>query len=199
MLSYKDAPKEKLNFLSMEIVLLSLFISLLGIFVGAPVVFLFHIFGWALTGVPYIAVPKSVLDQLPTVLSLTKDSVFYDLGCGDGRVLHTLARNSEAQFIGIEKAPVPYVRAKMWNFFSREKNVHIMWGDIRKISLENATHIFTYLGTHGMQMLVPKFEKELRPGTVLVSCDFPLKQHTPEKTLTIGEAKKEHTVYIYTF
>jgi len=172
---------------------------LLGIIVTVPLVFLLELIGWSWTGVPYVPASKAVLGKLSEVLELKDSSILYDLGSGDGRILYTLASKSTAHFVGVEKAPFPYLASLIRGFIARKKNVRIEYGDIFKTKLENATHVYVYLLSDVMDKLLPKFEKELKKGTRLVSCDFQFKNRAPTSLLVIGKGYSAHTLYVYDF
>lgn len=174
-------------------------VCLIAISIATPVVFLLEVIGWAWTGVPFVPVPKSAMKKLPEVMDLGNGAVVYDLGCGDGRVLYMLAEQSDATFIGVEKAPLPYLAAKLREKSAPRKNVKIIFGDIFKVPLGDATHVYTYLLSRVMDKLLPKFEKELKPGTTVVSCDFKFSKKPYEKSVDAPEGKTKHTLYFYRF
>lgn len=174
-------------------------VCLLIISITIPVIFLLEMFGWMWTGVPFVPVPNNALKKLPETISLTKDSVFYDLGCGDGRVLYELAKHSDARFIGVEIAPFPYVLAVVRGWFAGKKNVRIVYGDMTKVPLADATHVYTYLMTRVMDILLPKLKSELKPGAVLVSCDFKFNDREPKTTIDLGGGGMGHSLYVYDF
>ena len=58
--------------------------------------------------VPFVAASNHVLKDIEKALAVNDNSVVYDLGCGDGRVLLHLAKNNpKAKYIGIENSPFP--------------------------------------------------------------------------------------------
>lgn len=186
-------------FTMLSVFLITLLLISLATLVAVPLVFLLELIGWSWTGVPYVPIPKGVLKKLPEALALNNSSALYDLGCGDGRILYTLARTSTARFVGVEKAPFPYLASLIRGFLARKKNVRIKYGDIFKTQLSDASHVYVYLLSDVMDKLLPKFERELKKGTRVVSCDFQFKTRVPSNTIPALGGKRPHILYVYDF
>lgn len=164
---------------------------------------------WAWTGltsrVPFIPVPNSILQQIEKSLDTHTGDIVYDLGCGDGRVLLYMARkNKDIQYIGIENGPFPYILAKFGAWLDRvrgKSNVQIIHGDFFAHDLSKATHIFAYLYPQVMDDMLGKFDRELRPGTRLVSASFKftLKKEIGEVDPARGAKQLARKLYIYEF
>src|ERR1035437_7676635 len=125
--------------------------------------------------VPFVPVRKKVLKDIISALKLSNESVLYDLGCGDGRILFAAAKiYPKISCVGIKKAPFQFLWAKVHKFFTGKisKKISIIRGDMFEANVPPATHIFLYLFPELMDSLLPKFKKELKSGTRVVSCDF---------------------------
>ena len=155
--------------------------------------------------VPFVGVPLPILKDIEKELELKENSVVYDLGCGDGRVLFYLAKNNpKLKYIGIENSPFPFILSKVLSWWYKKINkidVEIIRGDFFKIDLSNATHIFTYLYPNVMDDLLPKFDKELKRGTRLVSASFHFtsKREIREIDLKRGKYQLAKKLYVYEF
>lgn len=155
--------------------------------------------------VPFIGIPNNVLKDIEKEFILKDDSVIYDLGCGDGRVLFHLAKkNPKLKYIGIENSPFPFVIAKTLSWWHKKRdnlNVEILKKDFFDVDLSNATHIFTYLYPNVMDDLLPKLDKELKRGTVLISSSFHFttKREVREVDLKRGKYQLGKLLYIYEF
>lgn len=180
------------------------------ILVDLTIVFLFIIIVFLFTSfltpffskVPFVPVRPKVIKEIISALQLETDSMLYDLGCGDGRVLFAAVKQIPSlRAVGIERAPFPYLCARMRKFFSRLKTVSIIYGDLFKLDTSTATHIFIYLFPELLDALLPKFKKELRPGTRIVSCDFQFSDKKPETIIPMTATKWQinHTLYVYRF
>ena len=123
----------------------------------------------------------------------------YDLGCGDGRFLITAVDE-----FNVEKA-VGYELNKHLYEVAEDNvaksglidQIRIESGDFMEADFSEATIITLYLTTSGNAKLRPKFMEELKPGTRIISHDFPIMGwtlSTPDKEpLNIGT----HKVFMY--
>ncbi len=167
------------------------------------------LFLWSILGfnsqVPFVPVPNAVLKNIYEALEVNDESTLYDLGCGEGRVLiYTAKRKPKAKYIGIENNPLPFfmARASAWwyrKFYKGE--VKIIKADFFNHNLSDATHIFTYLYPSAMDDLLPKLDRELKPGAKLVSASFKFtaKQPTKEINLARSPMSLARKIYIYEF
>jgi len=176
---------------------------LFALYIIAGIIFLFLIVIFArllfLKSAPFVPIPNDALEQLLAPIAPQKNSVVYDLGCGDGRVLLFLAKKyPEATYKGIEFRLFPFLLAK---FKTRnQKNINIIRGNFFKISLSDATHIITYLFPSVMDSLLPKLEQELKNVTLL-SFDFPFskKDEYEKRDLLQRQRKLGSRIYLYKF
>jgi ubiquinone/menaquinone biosynthesis C-methylase UbiE len=148
--------------------------------------------------VPFVPTRNEVLPAVFKLLNLREGDVFYDLGCGDGRVVVEAAKRfpiKKAVCIEMKKelAEETRRRAKREGV---EDMVEVIEGDFFKVNLSGATAIYMYLLTSVNEALKPKLRRELRPGTRIVTLDFPIPGWMPVKTLqTDGVWQK--TLYLY--
>lgn len=181
-----------------QIVLLIVFLSIIFLFILWSI-------GNFKNKVPFVSASNAVLKDVSSALEIKDDSVVYDLGCGDGRVLFYLfGVNQKAKYIGIENNLFPIILARFMIFLNKKKfknNVEIINKDFFKQDLSDATHIFTYLYPHIMDELLPKFQKEFKPGTRLVSLSFKFAGKTPTKEIDLKRNKYKlgRKIYVYQF
>lgn len=180
-------------------------IVLLIVFLSVIVLFILWSIGNFKNKVPFVASSNAVLKDINSALCVKDDSVVYDLGCGDGRILFYLSHiNSKAKYIGIENNLFPILLAKLEAFLNKKRaggNVEIINNNFFKQDLSNATHVFTYLYPHIMDELLPKFQKEFNPGTRLVSLSFKFASKNPieEIDLKRNKYKLGRKLYVYQF
>ena len=155
--------------------------------------------------VPFVTAANAVLKDIALALDIKDDSLVYDLGCGDGRMLFYLAQNNpKASYIGIENNRFAVILARFLATINYKKNgnkVTILNQDFFKVDLSKATHLYTYLYPQMMDELLPKFEKELKPGTKLVSLSFKFATKVPTAEIDLKRNKYQlgHKIYIYQF
>lgn len=164
---------------------------------------------WMWTGfrakVPFVPVASSILPDIYKALGIKEGSVVYDLGCGEGKVLFYSSKlEPKASYIGIENGQFPLILARLRSWWHTKKTgtkVKIIDGDFFKHNLSNATHIFTYLYPNVMDDLLGKFDRELKPGTRLVSVSFKFTQKQPKEVIDLSRNKYKlaRHIYIYEF
>jgi cyclopropane fatty-acyl-phospholipid synthase-like methyltransferase len=129
-----------------------------------------------------------------------KNDVVYDLGSGDGRILIEAAKKYQCKAIGVEIDPdLVTLSRKRVEEAKLEKLVTIKHDDLFAADFGDATVVTVYLFPDLLKRLMPKFEK-LKPGTRIVSHQFPIPDFPPEKTITVEsvETGAKHTVYLWT-
>ncbi|MCW5977555.1 MAG: class I SAM-dependent methyltransferase [Bryobacteraceae bacterium] len=145
--------------------------------------------------VPYVPSEQWVVDEMLRLARVTKDDVVYDLGCGDGRIVITAARKFGARGVGVELRPelvsLANHNARMAGVSDR---VRFIREDVFKTDLRPATVVALFLLPAVNDGLRPKFLKELRPGSRIVSHAFPVGDWKPD-TLLEKDGRK---IYLWT-
>ena len=141
---------------------------------------------------PYVPTPWVIVDDMLKLADVRADDVLYDLGSGDGRLVITAARRYGARGVGVELqtalVEMAQIQAKHDGVESRVKFVQ---GDLFQTDLREATIVTLYLLPRFVERLVPKLRAELRPGSRIVSHDYPLLPWPPDKVLYFDVAEKE--------
>lgn len=123
---------------------------------------------------------------------VTKMDIVYDLGCGDGRVLILAAKEFGARGVGIEIDPLRYLIATLMIRIIRvNERVIFKRKNFFDEDLSPATVIFVYLVPKALNRLLPKFKKELKSETRIVSYRY-------EINLPLKRYDKEHNIRLYT-
>ncbi len=151
------------------------------------------------TDAPFVPAPKEIDEKIIETLKLGNSSIFYDLGCGNARILKKVAdKYPGIKAIGVEKSLVPYLLAKFRT--RKNRNVEIKMEDIFETDVTNATHIFVYLYPKALEKLLPILEKKVSPGTRMVSCDFEDKNRKADEIIILNNtASRGKRLIIYTF
>ncbi len=145
---------------------------------------IFLVFGTAayagMRAAPWLPVFKKDIDRIIQLAQIKDDDLVYDLGCGDGRVIAAMANNTQAQFVGYEVSFLLYLLAKLKIIFlGLSKRVEIRYADFLRRDLGQAKIIFCFLTPMAMKKLAPKFKKELKKGTRIISYSFSLPDWQP--------------------
>lgn len=148
---------------------------------------------WPLT-IGEVWVPTSI-DVVRSMLELgdvQEGDLVIDLGSGDGRIIMTAARDYKARAIGIEADPIRLVWSRsMIRLKGLSERVKVLWDNFLNKDLGEATVVTVYQNQEINRKLRPKFEKELKPGTRVISHVFTFDIWEPKKV-----DKKSH-IYLY--
>jgi SAM-dependent methyltransferase len=148
--------------------------------------------------VEYVPTPHQVVAEMLRVTGVTKDDVVYDLGCGDGRLVITAAKEHGARGVGIDIDPQ---RIKESRENARQsgvsKRVKFLQQDLFETDFREATVVTLYLLPKLNLQLRPKLLSDLKPGTRVVSHDFDMDDWQPDKMLRVPGPSYEHSVYFW--
>src|SRR5271157_1386632 len=147
---------------------------------------------------PYIPPPQAVVEEMLDAGPIKPGDVVYDLGAGDGRIVITAAREYGAKAVGIEiqKDLCEKVRGRIKELALEDK-VTIVHDSFLHADLSPATVVTMYLLTSSNDRLRPILEKNLKPGTRVVSNQFPVKGWRPIAIAHLKPGTMEYTIYVY--
>jgi len=144
-----------------------------------------------LKGAPWVPTFKKDLSRFIKVADIKPGQTFYDLGCGDGRLLQVAAQQG-AKAVGFEISVLPYVLAKIRCF--NNKNIKIKYKNFFKTDLSEADVIYFFLMPEHYEKIKKQFKKQCRPGTRVIAYVWPFKDWEPE---IIDKVKKQPALYVY--
>jgi protein-L-isoaspartate O-methyltransferase len=146
------------------------------------------------TGGPYVPTPQAVVDAMLDLAKVGPSDFVIDLGSGDGRIVLTAAQKHNARGLGIDIDPELVEQS---NAEARKRGiaerVSFQQQDVLKARIDNATVLTLYLLPGMMQSLAAKFMRELKPGTRIVSHDFPFGDWKPDREMTVDVTEKYGT------
>ncbi|MFQ6068132.1 MAG: SAM-dependent methyltransferase [Candidatus Bathyarchaeia archaeon] len=151
---------------------------------------------------PFVATPLPVVRQMLTLVGLKPGETFYDLGAGDGRTVIMAAQEFGARAVGVELREDLAKKALATIYeLGIQDRVTIVQNDMFEVDLSPANVVFLYLTTSANDKVKPKLEKELKPGTRVVSHDYEILGWKPVKTENFCENPRlgypSHTIYVY--
>lgn len=145
--------------------------------------------------VPYVPTRQEVVKGMLEMASVTKNDVLYDLGCGDGRIVITAARDFGAKGTGVDIDPKRITEA---NENAQQAGVadkvKFVQGNLFEMDFRDATVVTLYLLPDINMKLRPILLEQLQPGTRIVSHAFDMGDWKPEKTITVEGS----TLYFWT-
>ncbi|WP_162052625.1 SAM-dependent methyltransferase [Pontibacter pamirensis] len=135
--------------------------------------------------VPYVPTRQVVVDAMLDIAKVSENDVLYDLGCGDGRIVVTAAKERGATGTGVDIDPERIAEA---NANAREANVtdkvRFVEGNLFEMDLSEATVVTLYLLPKVNMQLRPKL-LQLKPGTRIVSHAFDMGDWEPDQTIQV--------------
>lgn len=146
--------------------------------------------------VPYVPTPQEVVDSMLQLAKVNKDDYVFDLGCGDGRIVITAAKDRGARGTGIDLNPerIAEARANAEKAGVSDK-VKFQVGDLFAADFSEASVVTLYLLPKINLKLRPQLWKQLKVGTRVVSHAFDMgPDWPPEKT----EQVDGKTIYFWT-
>jgi predicted RNA methylase len=126
----------------------------------------------------FVPTPEEVVDAMLKVAKVTKNDVVYDLGSGDGRIPVMAAQKYGARAVGIDIDPdrIREANDRLKNAVlsdaSLAQRVRFLNQDLFTSNISEATVVTLYLLPSLNIKLIPKLNKELKPGTRVVSHAF---------------------------
>lgn len=132
----------------------------------------------------FVGTPQPVVLAMLKLARVTAADVVYDLGSGDGRIVILAAQQYGARGVGIELQPHLVEASRQ---IAREgevaDRVAFIEGDLFAADISAATVVTLWLSRSVNARLEPKLKRELRPGTRIVSHQFPIGSWVPDKTV----------------
>lgn len=148
--------------------------------------------------VPFVSTPYPVIRAMIRMARLKGGERVYDLGAGDGRLLQEVVKAYPGiKAIGCEVIPTVWFLGIARRFIRRTPYV-LKLKDALKEDLTSADCIFLYLFPSVMEKLAAKFDRELRPGAVVISNTFRIPGRTEQSTDAVRLATgREVVLYRY--
>jgi tRNA G37 N-methylase Trm5 len=147
---------------------------------------------------PYVPSPQSVVDKMLESAELKPGETLFDLGCGDGRIPITAAREFKTKGVCVEISD-ELVKAARENIkrLGLENSVTVVHGNLLQVDLKPADVVTLYLLTDSNEKLRPALEKSLKPGSRVISHDFKMRGWKPNRIDTVDVSGRTHTIFVY--
>ncbi|AKV74866.1 MULTISPECIES: protein-lysine N-methyltransferase [Metallosphaera] len=133
------------------------------------------------------------------VAKVGPEDIVYDLGCGDGRIIIAAVKNFGAKkAVGVDLSDERLKEAEQNAIQNgvRDK-IELRKNNFLDENVSDATVVTLFLLTNANELLKPKFEKELKPGTRVVSHEFEMKGWKPKEVIKVEDGNMHHLVYLY--
>ena len=141
---------------------------------------------------PYVPTPHAIADRMLTLADIGPDDYLIDLGSGDGRlVIGAVAKYKARGAMGVElDAKLVTQAADLARTAGVADRVKFVAGDLFAANVEQATIVTAYLLPHIMGEVENKLRRELKPGTRVVSHDYPLPTWKPVEVVKFDSQEK---------
>lgn len=124
--------------------------------------------------VPYVPTPAAVVEQMIGLIDWKGNERIVDLGAGDARILIAAKRrHPRIHAVGCEIVPTVWLLGIL-RCFCAKSDVTLHLRSVFSEDVRRADVLFLYLMPELVSRLVPKFERELKPGALIVSRSFRL-------------------------
>ncbi|AKV79354.1 50S ribosomal protein L11 methyltransferase [Metallosphaera sedula] len=133
------------------------------------------------------------------VAKVGPEDIVYDLGCGDGRIIIAAVKNFGAKkAVGVDLSDERLKEAEQNAIQNgvRDK-IELRKNNFLDENVSDATVVTLFLLTNANELLKPKFEKELKPGTRVVSHEFEMKGWKPKEVIKVEDGNMHYLVYLY--
>ena len=174
-------------------------LAMLLVIVLASVIALFLLIGAIVVNimvrVPYAPTQQERVKKIIDQFNLQPGQKFYDIGCGDGRMLLE-AEKRGATAIGFEISPWAFLKAKL-NIWLNQSSARVLYKNFYHVTMTDADAVFCFLINTVMPTVEKKLRAELRPGATVVSYAFPMPTWQPTQVLDVSAKGHGSNVYVY--
>ncbi|HEX9142754.1 MAG TPA: methyltransferase domain-containing protein [Candidatus Binatia bacterium] len=154
---------------------------------------------WTYGEVPFVPTPPEVIDRMLEMAQVKSGDIIYDLGSGDGRIIIQAAKRYGVRGVGIE-IDEDLVRKARDNAF-REKVDHLVEfraQDALTADVSEATVVTLYMLPEFNAKLRPILDRQLKPGSRVVSHDFAIEGWVPDRVERLeGNFLHDHTILLF--
>lgn len=133
------------------------------------------------------ATPSAIIKAMLTLAEVKPGDIVYDIGSGEGKILIIATLEFGARCVGIEIDETLYDMSKS-RINELGLDIQVIHGDMMSINLSPADVVVMYLSHSANEVVRPKLEEELRPGTRVVSYVYPIQG---------WESKTDYPIYLY--
>ncbi len=154
---------------------------------------------WTDGEVPFVPTTPEVIDRMLELARVKPGDIVYDIGSGDGAIIIRAAKKYGVKGVGIEIDRELVLKAR--NNAFREKVEHLVEfraQDAFTADISPATIVTLYMLPEFNAKFRPILEQRLKPGSRVVSHDFPIEGWVPDKVEVIkGTWFHDHTVLLF--
>lgn len=154
---------------------------------------------WTTGEVPFVATPPEVIDRMLQMAQVKSTDLIYDIGSGDGAIIIYAAKKYGARGVGIEIDRNLVLKARNKAFVEKvEHLVEFRDQDAFTVDVSPATVVTLYMLPEFNAKLAPILERQLKPGTRVVSHDYEIRGWAPDRIEHMpGHVLHNHTILLF--
>lgn len=132
----------------------------------------------SLMGAPYVPTKNKLALEILKEVKFKKNGLFVELGSGDARITRTAVKNYPIYGMAVDINGLLILWSKILSKFdgTRPKMTFVV-KNILAVNLTKADYIYLFLFPELINKLIPKFNKELKKGTIIISHGFPISEY----------------------
>jgi len=119
---------------------------------------------------PWVPTRRKDMDRVLKLAAIAPGEVFYDLGCGDGRLVVEASR-AGAKAIGLDISLMSYLMTLI-RIAAERSNAKVAFKNFFRQNLSNASIVYLFLTPSAMPKVKKKLEAELKKGARVISYAF---------------------------
>ena len=155
--------------------------------------------GFFILRVPFVPTPRHIASAMIGMIEWKGNERVIDLGAGDGRLLEAVKKQyPSVTAIGCEIVPTVWLLGRVRAMLKRS-GVQLHLRSLFHEDVSKADVVFLYLFPGVIEKLSEKFDRELKPGTMVVCQTFGLRNKKPEKEMRVPRFGSEVSVFLYRF
>ena len=154
---------------------------------------------WTDGEVPFVRSTPAVIDRMLEMAEVKPGDLLYDIGSGDGAIVILAAQKYGVRGVGIAIDQDLVAKARDNAFREKvDKLVEFRAQDAFTVDVSPATVVTLYMLPDFNAKLRPILERQLKPGTRVVSHDFEIPGWVPDKVESVkGDFIHDHKVLLF--
>lgn len=154
---------------------------------------------WTDGEVPFVRTTPEVIERMLQMARVKTGDLIYDIGSGDGAIIIYAAKKYGVKGVGIEIDQELVARARSNAYIEKvEHLVEFRSQDAFTVDMSPATIVTLYMLPEFNAKLRPIMDRQLKPGTRVVSHDYPVEGWTPTRQESVpGTFVHDHSVMLF--
>jgi SAM-dependent methyltransferase len=141
---------------------------------------------------PWLPTRRKDMERVLALAKIKPGEIFYDLGCGDGRLI-TEAGRAGAKAVGFDISLMSYLMTRARIMLERS-SAEVRFKNFFRQDLSKADIVYLFLTPPAMPAVEKKLKTELKNGTRVISYAFSI----PGLELIVADKQPDRqTIYLY--